>query len=194
MQNKNHTETSVALDQVIGQITAIQGISDNSSKPKQHMQDSIESILAQTIQEDGGTTSTQLRITMTMPLKACDWTCNCQCHVRTQSQTPQWLSAVVGTLFYSSTNTPSLEVRPCNAATCLRSQPSSSSRFTYYFPSWMMRKALAYSTWNKLEGKNASWAVKVPRDTTVSILLALYSGRQCRKDTGAPAVPRHVTL
>lgn len=108
--------------------------------------------------------STQLRITTNLPTKACEWICNCQCHVRTQYQTPQWLSATIGTLFYSSTSTPSLDVRPCNVPSCSRSHPSSSSRVTYYFPTWMLRTALVFSTWSNLKGKNSSWVVKVPRE------------------------------
>lgn len=112
--------------------------------------------------------SSQLRITTLMPQRACDWTCNCRCHIRSQFRTPQWLSTFVGTLFYSSSNNPCLEARPCNSPKCLRSQPSSSSRFTYYFPTWMMRSALAYSTWNNLNGRNSSWVVKMPNEIDIS--------------------------
>ena len=163
VQNQNHTRTSAALDRITAQLSASDCLED-TAKSNQHAQNNIRYILAHTKHDDGDETSTQLRITTVMPLKACDWTCNCQCHVRTQSQTPQWLSAVVGTLFYSSTNTPSLDVRPCNVISCFRSQPSSSSRLTYYFPSWLMRTALIYSTWSNLKGENSSWVVKMPRE------------------------------
>lgn len=113
---------------------------------------------------DNPTPTTELRITTRLPLKTCDRTCLCQCHVRTHIRTPTWLSAAVGTLFYSSTHTPLVEVRPCNIKQCLRSQPSSSACFTYYFPTWFMRCAMVYGTWSKLGGANATWMIKMPRE------------------------------
>ena len=179
MQNENHTQTSATLDRMSDQLKAIHNLRDGGPESSQCTQNSIRSVLAQTIYEDSDAMSTQLRITTSMPLKACDRTCNCQCHVRTQFQTPQWLSAVIGTLFYSSTNTPSLDVRPCSVTTCLRSQPLSSSRFTYYFPSWMMRAALVYSTWSNLEGKNSSWIVKMPNEIPLNSLCWHYIQAGC---------------
>lgn len=108
--------------------------------------------------------SSHIRITTTIPRKNCDATCICQCHIRTQFRTPPWLSALVGTLFYSSSYNPSPETRPCNSRFCSRSQSSYSSRFTYYFPTWMMRTALVYSTWDNLDGCNASWMIRMPRE------------------------------
>ena len=108
--------------------------------------------------------SSQIRITTTIPRRNCDATCNCQCHVRTQFRTPPWLSTMVGTLFYSSSYTPSPETRPCNSRLCSRSRPYSSSRFTYYFPAWMMRATLLHATWNNLEGRNSSWMIRMPRE------------------------------
>lgn len=114
------------------------------------------------------TSSTQIRITTTIPRRKCDATCNCQCHVRTQFRTPPWLSTVVGTLFYSSSYAPSPETRPCNSRLCSRSQPYSSSRFTYYFPAWMMRATLIHATWNNLEGHNSSWTLRMPREISIT--------------------------
>jgi hypothetical protein len=168
VQNGNHAETTASLDRITAQLTVIQGCGSNSSSTNHSTQDDVKSVLTQTMCENSDEVSTQLRITMSMPLKACEWTCNCQCHTRTQYRTPQWLSSAVGTLFYSSTNTPSIDVRPCNVPSCFRSQPSSSSRFTYYFPTWMMRTVLVYSAWNNLNGKNSSWTIKMPREVTDS--------------------------
>lgn len=109
-------------------------------------------------------TTQSIRITTSIPYKRCDSACFCQCHVRTRYQSPTWLSAVVGTLFYSSTSTPALNVRPCNTKTCLRSKSAPSLRLTYYFPAWMMKTALVYSTWGNLGGTNSSWMIKMPRE------------------------------
>lgn len=164
MQNQNHAETSASLNQITAQLTTVHDLQFNSLKTTHSRQDQIRSALAQSTYEDGNVISSQLRITTSMPRKACDGTCNCQCHVWTRFQTPKFLSAAVGTLFYSSTNTPSLDVRPCNVTTCFRSQPASSSKLTYYFPTWMMRNAVVYSMWTSLDGRNSSWFVKMPRE------------------------------
>ncbi|KAF2442022.1 hypothetical protein P171DRAFT_59920 [Karstenula rhodostoma CBS 690.94] len=164
VQNENHNQTSTVLDGIITQLSAVHDLQGENLKGSQHTQSEIRSVLEQTTYDGGDSTSTQLRITTSMPLKACDWTCNCQCHVRNRSQTPQWLSAVVGTLFYCSTNTPSLDFLPCNTTACFRSQSTSSYRFTYYFPSWIMRAALVYTTWNNVQGENSSWSVKMPKE------------------------------
>lgn len=112
--------------------------------------------------------STQsIRITTSIPYKRCDSACFCQCHVRKRYQSPNWLSAVVGTLFYSSTSTPALDVRPCNTKSCLRSKSAPSLRLTYYFPLWMMKTALVYSTWGNLGGTNSSWMIKMPREVSL---------------------------
>jgi hypothetical protein len=105
-----------------------------------------------------------IRITTSVPLKRCDPSCNCQCHARTRYQSPRWLSAVVGSLFYASTNPPTLDKRPCNSTKCFRPQQTNSVRFTYYFPTWMMRSAIVYSLWANLDGENASWFVRMPRE------------------------------
>ena len=157
-------QTSTTLDEVITRLSAAQITGVGDSGGSQQTQNEFESMLAQTTPDSSNATSTHLSVTTSLPLTACDWTCNCQCHVQTRSQTPQWLSAVVGTLFYASTRTPSLDIRPCNNTNCFRTHPSSSCRLTYYFPSWIMRTVLVCATWNKLEGMNSSWMVTMPRE------------------------------
>jgi len=103
-----------------------------------------------------------------MPTMPCDSFCNCQCHIKTQYKTPRWLGAVVRTLFYCSTRTTNMDVRPCNSNKCVRPQPKSSSHFTYYSPTWMMRSAIVYSTWNNLDGTNSSWVVRIPREISLT--------------------------
>lgn len=121
-------------------------------------------------------TSSVVRITTSRPLQACDGTCNCQCHVRTQIRTPKWLSGIIGTLFYSSTIKPDSNVRPCNVKDCLRADLSSSSQLTYYFPIWMMRCALVYSTWHNLDGVNSSWNIRIPNEVSYKASCWRYIG------------------
>lgn len=169
MQNKNHAETSASLSRITAQLTAAPNLQIDNSETTHHTQEEVRSVLAQSIYGDGDATSTQLRITLSIPRKTCDGTCNCQCHNRAQLQTPRWLSAAVGTLFYSHSHTPSIDIRPCNVSTCFRSQLSSCSRLTYYFPGWMMRTAVVYSTWSSIKGRNSSWFIKMPRELPINL-------------------------
>lgn len=163
-----NVRTVAALDQMTSQVTAIHSSKQESLTIGQRAQNDIESVLTQTIHKDDNAMTDQLRITTRIPLTACSVACKCQCHIRIQTQTPKWLSAVIGTLFYSSAYTPSPDIRQCNVKTCLRAQPSSSSRLTYYFPSWVMRKAVVYSTWSNLNGENSCWMIKMPKEISAS--------------------------
>ena len=174
VENNHHIRTSASLDHIITQITALQAKKlEGSSSIRDINESSVAMVDSALTQKQPGSSNTsvvshQLRITTSKPLKPCDSSCNCRCHIRTQYETPRWLSAVVGTLFYSTTNTPSLRIRPCNSTKCFRAQPASSSRFTYYFPAWMMRSALLYATWGNLDGLNSSWVVRMPREIPLS--------------------------
>ncbi len=164
LQNAHHVQTSTALNQISTQLIAFEAPFHDSATAKQPTKSDLNSILAEAVHGVDNTTSTQLRISTNMPLKPCNSFCNCQCHIHSKYQTPHWLSAIIGTLFYSSTSTPSLDIHPCNVKTCLRSQPSSSVRLTYYFTSWMMRTALVYTSWNNLKGENSTWTITMPRE------------------------------
>lgn len=170
VENNHYVKTSATLEQIVAQITALQeGKSEGSNSTWDRNESSVALTDFASAQKQSGDANTlsashQLRITTSIPLKHCEPSCNCQCHVRTQYRTPRWLSAVVGTLFYSSTKAPTLDTRKCNSTKCLRSQPTSSSRFTYYFPAWMMRSAIVYSTWGNLDGINSSWVARMPRE------------------------------
>ncbi|KAH7118733.1 ankyrin repeat-containing domain protein [Dendryphion nanum] len=108
--------------------------------------------------------NSHLCITTSIPVNSCPPFCRCQCHVRTQYRTPRWLSAVCGTLIYSSNINLSSGERRCNSKTCIRSRPSSTARFTYYFPTYIIKSAMVYSTWSNLSGKNSSWVIRMPRE------------------------------
>ncbi|KAH7379029.1 ankyrin repeat-containing domain protein [Cadophora sp. MPI-SDFR-AT-0126] len=104
-----------------------------------------------------------LRIKTFAHTNRCEKYCNCQCHVQSRIATPRWLQVLVGTLFYSYAGTPILNSPKCNSPRCRRSMVSS-TQFCYYFPTWMVRKALIFtSTWRDVTGSGASWSVRVPR-------------------------------
>jgi hypothetical protein len=106
----------------------------------------------------------QLRVKVAIANQRCEALCTCQCHVRYRFRTQGWIAAAVGALFLNYHATPNLEVRPCNSPRCKRSNPSSSTKLTYYFPTWMMRKALALSMWNQFSGGGAKWVIETPRE------------------------------
>jgi hypothetical protein len=105
-------------------------------------------------------------VTAQVVLDRCDPFCTCQCHIRARGRTPRWLSAVIGTLFYSYVAKPSLSIRPCNKppSQCRRTSLFSPDHFTYYFPTWMLRTVLVGSTWKDVHGQNATWTVTSPRE------------------------------
>ncbi|KAF2797460.1 ankyrin [Melanomma pulvis-pyrius CBS 109.77] len=173
VQRDHVVKTSATLEQIITQITTMQAINISESGGNDLDVDTSAETFTSPTKTDKAKISqkrddvyltSQLCITTSMPQRGCAGTCNCQCHIRSQFRTPQWLSAIVGTLFYSSSYNPSPEVRPCNSLKCVRSRPSSSSYFTYYFPTWMIRSALVFSTWNNLDGRNSSWVFKMPNE------------------------------
>ena len=107
--------------------------------------------------------TSHVRITTSLSTNTCDVTCPCQCHIKSHWRTPKWLSAVVGTLFYDSSYTLSAAELPCNSMRCARSQNSSRYNFTYYFPVWILRSSLVYTSWSNLSGTNSSWTIRMPR-------------------------------
>ncbi|KAG4431012.1 hypothetical protein IFR05_013502 [Cadophora sp. M221] len=109
------------------------------------------------------TSNAYLRIKTFANTNRCEKYCNCQCHVQSRLATPRWLEGLVGTLFYSYAGTPILNSQKCNSRRCQRSM-ASSTQFCYYFPTWMVRKALIFtSTWRDVTGSGASWSIRVPR-------------------------------
>jgi hypothetical protein len=104
-----------------------------------------------------------LGIKITMTSTKCDTLCACQCHMRYRIRTPKWLQSAVGTLFYNRTVTPTVAINPCNYLRCKRAHPSTSTQFVYYFPTWMMRTAIAWS-WRKDLNGGSKWVIELPRE------------------------------
>jgi len=93
----------------------------------------------------------------------CNRFCKCQCHIPGRVETPRWLRAVAGSLFYAYTGSPWLHRRSCNYVKC-KGHSTYSSQFTYYFPSWMISRAFVMSrTWHHLTGIGSSWTISIPR-------------------------------
>lgn len=98
----------------------------------------------------------------------CDWRCRCQCHPRQTRESPRWLTALVGTLFYGHTGTPLLRLRPCNFAGCIQRE-ALSCQLTYHFPRWTMKRAFTLSiSYKDLVGLSASWSIGFPGTISAS--------------------------
>ncbi|KAI0475240.1 ankyrin repeat-containing domain protein [Xylariaceae sp. FL0804] len=93
----------------------------------------------------------------------CDPSCTCQCHHTSASRTWNWLRRFVGRLFFSYNHVPYLDPRPCNRAAC-RARSGSSIRFTYFFPAWLVSRALhVTAALETITGPGADLHFRVPR-------------------------------
>lgn len=101
-------------------------------------------------------------------IESCERHCHCQCHVRTQTASPQWLDRVLGTIFWTYTGTSNFLRRPCDLGQCIGRQ-SSAQHLTYHFPPWMVRKAFMMTTsYGGLSGISGSWSLGFPRAISAS--------------------------
>lgn len=129
-------------------------------------------------QEPSPIATTQLCIRTSLSSGNCNALCACQCHIRIRRQSPRWMSAILGTLFYSASINPALDARPCNVSSCKRSkQQTSVYQFTYYFPTWLARLAITGDVWNNLHGANSSWTIRMPRTIPDGSLCWFYIDR-----------------
>lgn len=98
----------------------------------------------------------------------CYWTCPCQCHPRKNMESPQWLTDLLGNLFYSYTGTPLLQLRPCNYTGC-QQRKAVSCQLTYHFPQWLMKKTFTFTAcFQDLSGFSGSWSISFPRAISAS--------------------------
>jgi hypothetical protein len=101
-------------------------------------------------------------------IESCGRHCHCQCHIRTQKDSPQWLHQVLGTIFWTYTGTSSLVTRPCDVEECVRRKPTS-QHLTYHFPAWLLRRAfMVTTTYGGLSGISGSWSIGFPRAISAS--------------------------
>lgn len=154
----HHTRTSATLDQIATKLA-----SEASAGSAGHSVARRLPISASQSNAPLDSTS-QLCVNVAIPNQRCEVLCACQCHTRSRFSTQGWIATAMGSLFFNYYATPNLEVRPCNTPRCKRSSPSSATRLTYYFPTWMMRKALAFSSWNQFSGGGAKWVIETPRE------------------------------
>jgi hypothetical protein len=168
--DNQYTQMNATLDQILVKIAGgdMTGTAA-SAQDNQNSQSQIDAVEAGSYTSESSspdtstlTPGTQLCVTTSLADTRRDVYCPCQCHIRIQGRTPRWMSAIIGSLFYSYQLRPCVQVRSCSLPRCCQKTPSS-SYFTYYFPTWAVRKALVLSSWNDLNGRNASWDIKIPR-------------------------------
>ncbi|KAK0718620.1 ankyrin repeat-containing domain protein [Lasiosphaeria miniovina] len=112
--------------------------------------------------------ATAVRIEATPANRRCEPFCACQCHIMLAGQTPRWLQAVFGALFYQFTGTPLLYRRPCNSPRCL--PRGGSFRFEYLFPTSILPLILRVTgTWNHLGGLGGSWTLRIPDHVPITM-------------------------
>ena len=93
----------------------------------------------------------------------CYWTCPCQCHVWGSVQSPNWLTGIIGNLFYRYTGTLLLQLRPCSYLGCQQNQ-NISCQLTYHLPQWLARRSFTFAArfWN-LGVSTSLWSIDFPR-------------------------------
>lgn len=100
-----------------------------------------------------------LEVSTSIDEQPCPPFCKCQCHSRGQMRTPRVLRNMFGQLLlnYSAL----IRATPCNYPPC-RKRPAK-SQFMYYFPSWMVSRALQISEADhQLSSPWANWTYRVP--------------------------------
>ena len=92
-----------------------------------------------------------LRTDMTTGLRStvCSRCCTCACHRRRRIRSPRFVDNFWGTLFLGYSAMP-IMAPTCSESTCKRSTAPSIS-LTYYFPKWLLNRALSVALMNTLE-------------------------------------------
>jgi hypothetical protein len=162
---RQYNHISDQLAQIMGQLQH----SAAPTRQASNLRDGpILSEISTLIDSDGSSSSvseednSMVCIETSVASRKCDARCACQCHVRTSVNTPQWLAVVFGSMFYYSSGRTASSQAQCSTAACSQST-GMTSHVTYYFPTWLLRSSLTFSTWHDLHGANATWSIKMPR-------------------------------
>ncbi|KAJ5933873.1 fibronectin type 3 and ankyrin repeat domains protein [Penicillium verhagenii] len=130
--------------------------SPSPSTPQSRVSEALESRDENSPSDD----RSMFSITTSLAIEKCEPFCSCQCHVRASIQSPPWARSILGS-FVLYTNANIIQGRrPCNYRRCKRSGDSN-TRFTFYAPSWLLRRAVSVT---------ASWAAGL-NQTSFSMFL-----------------------
>jgi hypothetical protein len=93
----------------------------------------------------------------------CPGTCCCQCHTFSRSSFLSWAHTFAGRLFITYNSFPILSPRPCDRTDC-RARSKSSISLTYFFPRWLLLRALHVTmSFDAVVGIGANLHLRVPR-------------------------------
>jgi hypothetical protein len=107
------------------------------------------------------TTAVQGRAILSVVTRTCSTWCSCSCHTRRRLKTPSILHDVFGSLFVGYTGFPS-QGRQCTETTCAAYDGGAPFRaeVKYFFPSWLLNKALIASFSNMFLGPTLSFSIR----------------------------------
>jgi hypothetical protein len=106
---------------------------------------------------------TALIITATVGHYNCARCCPCQCHAPFSLQAPYFLRDLLGSWMLVLKNIALPTTRRCDYSLCRKSRLSSFS-VSYYFPRWMLARAITImGNWKDLHGGGVSIVVRMPR-------------------------------
>lgn len=105
-----------------------------------------------------------VKIVASLGSEKCRQFCQCQCHVSTRYQTPEWAKAFIGMFQFLSNMSIALGRRPCDQPVNCKRSGATSAQFTYYAPAWAFARAFTFSAVSRdLLGLGASISVAIPR-------------------------------
>ena len=106
---------------------------------------------------------TAVLITATLGQDNCIRCCPCQCHTPSRLQTPNLLRHLLGSWMLVLRNIALPTTLRCDYSLCRKSRLSSFS-LAYYFPKWMLARAITImGNWKDLHGAGVSIVVRLPR-------------------------------
>jgi hypothetical protein len=131
-----------------------------SSSQSYHVRQSLSSDPHAAIYNSGRIQdNSTVRISATVASQQCPRGCRCRCHTRNSVRTPTWLRATFGQVFWTYSS--SISMTSCNYPPCRKSL--SKQHFTYYFPSWLVSRAImASADMDNLFGAGAKVLVNIP--------------------------------
>ena len=104
-----------------------------------------------------------LDITATVGHYNCARCCPCQCHAPFRLQAPRFLRGLLGSWMLVLKDIALPTTRRCDYNLCRKSRLSSFS-VSYYFPRWMLARAITImGNWKDLHGAGVSMVVRMPR-------------------------------
>lgn len=147
------------------QQTASYLAAETISSPNQSTDEAIESQLGPSIAPELPLTINRspfddrlLKVKTSITTQRCAQLCPCKCHTRSQIRSPIWLKTLIGQMLFSYHGT--LRTTTCNYPPCRRTPGKTD--FTYFFPGWLVQRAVMISSASELSGRGATISIAMP--------------------------------